>query len=172
MTTEGFRDWGHWGLKVAGDFNHKTNVTSQLMDFTPIGAVAHEAKVGGPTTFTWSDGTPTAMATTTNGVLWTGLNQGFELVAPAADEQRRVHIYLGVRAGVAELKANLSDPRTRSQVEDHINSADTTWNMRHFSVEYGYAEEGSTLTVTVEVIEAVNPAMAAVALHGVTFDGP
>jgi hypothetical protein len=171
MTNEGFRDWGHWGLKTAGDFNHKAGVTSHLLDFKPLGEETHAFKLGGPITLTWRDGTPTAMATTTNGVTWTGLDQGFEVVLPAADEELQAHLYIGVFSGSAEIKANLSDPDAVNQVEDHITSPVGEWNLRMLTVRYGFAAPGSEVSITVRVSDALN-AMAAVSLHGITVGGP
>ena len=171
FTIEGFRDWAHWGLVDEQDYNHKQGVPSQLLDFKPMGAATHTFKEGSPMTFKWSDGTPIASASTPNGIAWRGLNEGFELIAPAVDEERRVNLYIGITAGSAEIKASLSDPQAPSQVEDHVSAAIGAWNMRHLQIEYGFAAEGSELDVTVKVSEALN-GTSAVALHGVTFEGP
>jgi hypothetical protein len=171
LSNEGARDWAHWGLAKAEDYNHKAGVTSQLLDFKPIGAAAPAFKLGGPITFSWNDGMPTAQATTTNGVTWKGLDEGFELVTSAAYEERRVRLYVGITGGGAVLSATLSDPRASSPLEERISSPAGAWNLQLFSVEYGVAAEDTQLSITMQIVEAIDTT-AAISLHGVTFDAP
>jgi hypothetical protein len=165
------RDWGHWGLKTGADFNHRAGVITELLEFKAVGSESPQFKLGGPITFTWNGGTPTAMATTSNGVTWTGLDQGFEMIVAANEDERRVNLFIGVMAGTAEITATLSDPLATSQLDDQIESPDDQWNLRLLTIEYGFATEGTELTITLKITEAVN-ATAAVSLHGVTFDTP
>ncbi len=171
LTREGFRDWAHWGLTTAADYNHKADVLSSLLDFKPVSSASPKLNKGGPTTFTWSDGTPVASATTANGILWLGDGQGFELRSPASSEEQIVNLYIGVTAGAAEIKASLSDPQATSGVEDHISSAAGAWNLRVLTVQYGFAAPDSVLTITVKVIDPLD-ATAAISLNGVTWGGP
>jgi hypothetical protein len=168
LTSVGFRDWVHWGLVEAEDYNHRAGVVSQLLDFNPMDTAAPELKVGGPTKIFWSDGVPTRDAETTNGIQWKGLNQGFELVAPATDEQRRMHLYVGVIGGSAAIKASVSDPEAESVVDQTLESPSGEWNLQMLTLEYGSAAEGSELVVSCQVITALG-AEAAVSLHGVAF---
>src|SRR5687768_9817812 len=66
LSLEGFRDWAHWGLEVADDYNRRADTDSQLLDFRPWGSGAPLLKSEGPVTFQWSDGVPTPQAITTN----------------------------------------------------------------------------------------------------------
>lgn len=171
LTSEGFRDWAHWGLKSAEDYNHKADVPSSLLDFKPLGSVAPKLKAGGPTTFKWSDGTPVANASTLNGISWIGLDQGFQLDARAADEELNINLYIGVTAGAAEIRATLSDPDATSALEDQISSPVGSWNLRMLNVRYGFAVPGSVLTITLKVVDALDET-AAVSLNGVAFGAP
>lgn len=168
LTSVGFRDWLHWGLVEAEDYNHRAGVASQLLDFKPIDATAPQLKVGGPTKIFWSDGVPTQEAETTNGIQWKGLNQGFELVAPATDEQRRVYFYVGVIGGTAAIKASLSDPKAEPGVDQTFDSPSGDWKLQLLTLDYGSAAEGSELIVSCQVISAAG-SDAAVSLHGVAF---
>lgn len=168
LTSVGFRDWVHWGLAEAEDFNHRAGVVSQLLDFKPMDAAGPQLKVGGPTKIFWSDGVPTREAETTNGIQWQGLNQGFELVAPATNEQRRVHLYVGVIGGTAAIKASLSDPEAESGVDQTFDSPSGEWKLQMLTLDYGSAAEGSQLIVSCQVVSALGTD-AAVSLHGVAF---
>lgn len=171
LSNEGTRDWAHWGLAKADDYNHKAGVTSQLQDFKPLGSAAPVFKLGGPITFSWNDGTPAAQATTTNGVTWKGMAEGFELVTNATAEERRTRLYVGITAGAAILSAALSDPRASPPIEERISSPAGAWNLQLFSVEYGLAEEDTPLSISMQIIEQIDTT-AAISLHGVAFDAP
>src|SRR6185295_528120 len=84
LTTEGTRDWTHWGAATNALFNHKANVVQQISDFTKIGANAVTIYKDNYTAYSWSDGTPTATASTIpNGVFTSGVTNGFQITLPA-----------------------------------------------------------------------------------------
>ena len=165
-------DWAHWGLKDASDYNHKAGITSQLLDFKPVGAKAPQAFTDGTTTFTWSDGTPTASGSSADGIAWAGLKEGFQLVVPAVVEARRLRLYIGIFAGTGRIKAALSDPRATTKVDTPIISAKQAWAEQVLSLEYGGCDEPSTtLSVALSVEGMVAPS-AAVSISALTIDNP
>lgn len=161
LTLDGGLDWAHWGLKSPNDYNHKAGVTPQLLDFKPTGEATAARYLNGPTTFTWSDGTPTASASTTDGISWTGLGEGFELVVPAEVAMRRLLLYVGVYGGTGNINAELSDPRANSKVEDRYTSSKEAWVRQVLSFEFGNADQpDTTLTVSFKVEAPLFPSAA------------
>ena len=172
LTREGSLDWAHWGLKSASGYNHKAAVASQLLDFKPTGAKAPEPLVAGTTSFIWTDGAPTASATSADGIAWAGLHEGFQLVVPAVAEPRRLRLYIGVNAGTGRIHAELSDPRATTKVDTPVISAKQAWVLQVVSLEYGGCDvPETTLDVTLQVEAMVAPS-AAVAISALTIDNP
>jgi hypothetical protein len=60
LTTEGTRDWAHWGHMMTGSFNNK-NGSSWIARGTETGASTFES---GVINFTWTDGAPPNVAVT------------------------------------------------------------------------------------------------------------
>ena len=97
----------------------------------------------------WSDGTPTKSATTTNGVQWQGVGQGFQLAVSAGKDIRKLRLYLGVYGGTGALTASLSDPRTVGSGDDSFTSDKATWVLNVVTLEYGNTDlPGATLNVS------------------------
>jgi hypothetical protein len=172
LTTEGSLDWAHWGLAGVTDYNHKAAVTSQLLDFKPVGGKSPEPFVAGATTFTWSDGVPTASGSTNDGIVWPGLHEGFQLVVPAVAEARRLRLYIGVNAGTGRIHAELSDPRATTKVNTPVISAKQAWVLQVVSLEYGGCDmPNTTLDVSLQVEAMVAPS-AAVSVSAIAIDNP
>ena len=172
LTSEGSLDWAHWGLKSASDYNHKSAVTSQLLDFKPVGAKAPEPWVGGATSFSWTDGAPTASASSADGIAWVGLHEGFQLVVPAVSEPRRLRLYIGVNAGTGRIHAELSDPSATTKVDTPVISAKQAWVLQVVSLEYGGCDmPDTTLDVSLQVEATVAPS-AAVGISALAIDNP
>jgi hypothetical protein len=161
LTLDGELDWAHWGLKNPNDRNHKANITPQLLEFKPTGVLAPTRYLSGPTTFTWSDGTPTVSASSADGIQWTGLDEGFELVVPAEVPVRRLLLYVGAYGGTGTINAKLSDPRANSTVEDRFTSSKEAWVRQVLSFEFGFADQpDTTLTVSFRVTAPLFPSAA------------
>jgi hypothetical protein len=110
LTTEGSRDWTHWGLATNNIFNHKAGVVPQISDFTRIGPNPAELYADNYTAYSWSDGTPTASANNaTKGVYTTGLANGFEITVPADLTSRTLKVYVGLYGAQGNFQAWLSD---------------------------------------------------------------
>lgn len=172
LTTEGTLDWVHWGLPAPSDSNHKTGVTSQLLDFKPVGAKPPEAFPDGKTLFKWSDGAPTEMGSTIDGIAWPGLHEGFELVVPAVAEPRLAKLYVGVFAGTGRIKASLSDPRATTKVDTPVVSPKQEWVLQVISLEYGGADMKNTALDVTFSVEAMVAPSAAVSITALSIATP
>jgi hypothetical protein len=159
LTVEGTLDWAQWGSSAVSDYTHKLGVVSQLLDFKPTGSVAAQRYLAGPSTFTWSDGTPNASGSTSNGLTWQGIGEGFQLVVPVTGEARRLRLYVGVVAGTGVLKAAFSDTRVKTPLLQRISSDQAASQV--VSVEYGNADKpNTTLNVSFRVESAATAAAA------------
>ncbi len=115
LTGEGTNDWGHWGLNSPTNFDHKVDVTQQIPNVVLLNASAANlaSYTGNLTGYSWSDGTPTAQALSTEtGVFLYATNNppaGFQLTVPAANLLRRLKVYTGLYRAQGRLDAWLSD---------------------------------------------------------------
>ena len=95
LTSLGTGDWAHWGITAATSFDHKAGVTSQISNYTMVGASAANRYSDNGFGYTWTGGTPTASATnTTTGVYVEGVGNGFRITAPADTTQRTLTVYV------------------------------------------------------------------------------
>jgi fibronectin type 3 domain-containing protein len=108
LTAAGTLDWAHYGLTTTDGFNHKVGATLRISDATLIGN-DYRRREGNPTSFQWSDGTPTLSANTNNTIDTNGLNNGFEITAPAGTTDRILTVYVGLVNAQGTLTATLSD---------------------------------------------------------------
>lgn len=169
LTLDGTLDWAHWGLQSASDYNHKAGVVSHLLDFKPTGSVAPARVLNGPTTFVWSDGTPTKSASTNDGISWQGVGAGFQLTVSAGPDARRLNLYLGVFGGTGALTAGLSDPRTVGKGDDRITSDKPAWLLQVVTIDYGNADKPNTTLNVSWRVETATSANAAVSLTAITI---
>lgn len=172
LTAEGELDWAHWGWSDASDYNHKAGVTSHLLDFKPVGAKLPESLAAGASTFSWSDGTPTISGSSADGIAWSGLDEGFELLVPASVEPRRLRLYVAVFAGTGRIKAQLSDPRATTKVDTPLVSPKQAWVHQAVSLEYGGADEPNTTLSVALSVEAMIAPSAAVGISAIAIDKP
>ncbi|HKY38898.1 MAG TPA: hypothetical protein VJN18_23320 [Polyangiaceae bacterium] len=169
LTTEGALDWAHWGLGSATDRNQRAGVTSLLLDFKPTGSTQAMRFLDGPTTFNWTDGTPTVTASTNDGISWQGVGEGFELVVPAVVDIRKLKLYLAVFDGTGALQASLSDPRASSIGDNRITNNSAIWHTDVITIDYGNATlPDTTMTVSFSMAEG-NAPNAAVALTAMSI---
>ena len=146
LTTEGSSDWAHWGLTVAGDFNHKAAVTQQI-NYSNIGNALRYANnsVG----FTWTDGTPTATATnSTTGIYVNGINNGFRVTAPADGSLRTLKVYVGAFRTQGQLTAHLSDGSAIDYTDSSLSNSAPPTSLAVYTFTYRAATSGQILTVT------------------------
>jgi fibronectin type 3 domain-containing protein len=145
LTASGSQDWSHYGFNTQGAFDHKATGGSQIGDVFLIGNDQNR-RVGYGSSFTWSDGTPTLTATAGDSDATNGLNNGFEIVAPADTTDRVLKVYVGVTNAQGTLTAKLSDGSAATFTSSGtVNLAGTT--LAVYTITYHAASAGQQLTV-------------------------
>jgi hypothetical protein len=146
LTTLGTADWAHWGLNAVTSFNHKAGVSAQIPTFSlPTGGTVTRYTLYG-SGYTWSDGTPTASATTIYGLYLTGAGHAFQLVLPADNSTAHtLKLYLALTKVQAELSATLSDGSAAPYSNIVDNATGSTF--RTYTLTYRAGSPGQTLTV-------------------------
>src|SRR4051812_46915267 len=155
LTTEGTRDWAHWGLATASDFNRKNIANQSITNFTLIGGPAGRVPTN-QISFNWSDGTPTISgATVTSGVFVTNVADGFHITMPADTTARRLRLYVGASAGQGELLASLSDTNAPDYDDLSMSSAFDLQN-GIYTINYQAGSTQQMLTVNFTVSDIFN----------------
>ena len=168
LTTEGTADWAHWGLSSASSFNHKAGVTSQISNFTSLGA-APLRYTGNPsvtTTHGWTDGTPIAsQAGFPGGVAFFGVGNGYEISVPADTTVRTLRLYTAVYRSSSRVEATLSDGSAPAYSTVLSNTNGVLEQV--ITLTFSAASAGQTLTVrgTLEVDYSGNIALQAATLQ-------
>jgi hypothetical protein len=110
LTAGGTLDWIHWGSNDARSVDRKAAGSGAISAFASIGTNAVTQYNDNPTSFSWSDGAPTATESgTTTGIYVSGVNHGVSLDVAADTAPRTLRLYVGGYKGAAELDARLSD---------------------------------------------------------------
>ncbi|MFN0279803.1 MAG: hypothetical protein ACKVRN_14585 [Pyrinomonadaceae bacterium] len=145
LSAEGTADWAHWGLNTPASFNHKNGVTQQISNFSVLG-MGPILRFKNTIFYNWSGGTPTASANTRNGVYVIGLNNGFQITAPADTTARTLKVYVGVYAAGGRFEASLSDGSAPDYVDTSLVNTTSTSN-GVYTLNYSAASAGQTLTI-------------------------
>jgi hypothetical protein len=147
LTTLGTADWAHWGLTTTTSFDHKAGVNAQIPTYTLTNG-GTVGRAGLYTNYyTWSDGTPTASASTRTGLYLGGAGHGFQLVLPADNlTMRTLKLYLGLNKVQAKLTATLSDGSAAPFTDTVDNPTGITY--RTYTLTYKAGSAGQVLTVT------------------------
>jgi hypothetical protein len=169
LTSEGSQDWAHWGLATNNAFNHKVGVARQIGDFTKIGTNAVELYADNYTGFSWSDGTPTAMANNaTRGVFSTGVTNGFEITVPADPTPRTLKIYVGLYGAQGNLQAWLSDFSSKAYTDTSLsNYFDNAYGV--YALTYSAASSGQALHVRYRSLNLFDQDFGNVTLQAATL---
>jgi hypothetical protein len=119
--------------------------------------------------YSWTDGTPTPTATNTpTGVYVLGLNNGFQITAPADTTSRALTVYVDTFNAQGQIVAHLSDSSASDYVDSSLNGAGGGTAQGAYTFTYKAASSGQTLTVTFTNI-ADNGAGSNVALEAATL---
>jgi len=147
LTAQGALDWAHWGLTSASSFDHRAGVTQQISNFSPIGGGTLSRQQVSPTSYSWSNGTPTASATNTpTGVYKVGTGSGFEVTVPADTTSRTLKLYIGLWDAQGKLEATLSDGSAASYVDTTLINQTATSNGL-YTLTYQAGSAGQTLRI-------------------------
>ncbi|MEK6281680.1 MAG: Ig-like domain-containing protein [Acidobacteriota bacterium] len=153
LTAEGVFDWAHWGLNGPSAFNHKGSVTQQITNFTLIGTGALGWFLDGATTFSWTDGTPTLSASSTQtGVNTNGVvGNGFEINMPADTNLKSLKLYVGAWYAQGKLEATVSDGSAPAFINTALNNnAGGTFGL--YTINYKAGSPGQTLKVRYTIL--------------------
>jgi hypothetical protein len=146
LTQEGYVDWAHCGyLSVAGLDDRRANGPAAIT----IGATGGTINAFAPytPTFSWSDGTPNASATTQSGIYVTGAGHALTVSVLASRTPLTLRIYLDVFNATAQLTAHLSDSSAPDYVGSMITGNDPGTYGR-YTILFHAASSAQTLTVT------------------------
>ncbi|RKT47467.1 glucose/sorbosone dehydrogenase [Thiocapsa rosea] len=173
LSTEGSGDWVHWGLISAASVTAKAGVTAQIpRTLGVIGGSALRFNDTGPRLrYAWTDGTPTASATTGAGLYIGGLGKGYTLTVPADTDARTLVVYLGGYKTRGRIEVTLSDGSVAPYVQT-VEDLATAFD-RRLAVTYRAAGPGQTLTLRyLQDRSGGNVTFQAAALQGATSPPP
>lgn len=172
LTTEGTADWAHWGRFASDAFNHKAGVTQQISNFTRLNAAGNNWLNDNPTTFTWTDGSPTGGADATPTGVWIGgvVGGGFEFTVPAGTVEKTLKVYVGLWCAQGKLEAFLSDGSAVAYADSSLSSNTGTKN-GVYTINFKAASAGQTLTVRYTILNIFNPPNGNITLEAATLTG-
>jgi fibronectin type 3 domain-containing protein len=143
LTAVGTSDWGQWASPSL--FNHKSTGGGQISTYTAIGSPWVSGYGNDPRTLTWTDGTPTATGSSTQGVYLGGVGVGFQFTAPADLTTRTLTVYVGGFDSTGQLTATLSDGAAPPYVSPSLGTSGQFNGT--YQLTYSAAGAGRTLTV-------------------------
>ena len=169
LTAEGTADWTHWGLATDSLFNRKAGVPAQISDFTKIGTNAVERYEDNYTGYSWSDGVPTASTNnTTTGVFTLGVENGFELTAPADRTPRTLRVYVGLYGAQGQFQTWLGDFSAAAYTDVTLSNAFGN-SYAVYSMTYTAASSGQSLHVRYRAKILFDAAFGNVTLQAATL---
>lgn len=145
LTAGGALDWVHWGHVDAASVNRKSGAAIQIGTLSGVGGTPSRYAAAN-ITFTWSDGTPTASATTPGGLYHIGKDKGFALTAPAGTSPRTLVLYLGGSQSTSLTSFALSDG-SAAPVSIAAGTLGASYRLR-LRVRYRAASAGQTLSIS------------------------
>jgi len=146
LSAEGSADWAHFGLNGLNEVNRKAGVTSQIGSLSFVGGTPtnYEA-IANRQTYNWSDGTPTASASTRYLNYVYGVGNGFELEVDADTTERTALVYLGGWQSRGCIESSLSDG-SAPDVSTCVENLSDVYDER-LAINYRAASGGQTLTL-------------------------
>ncbi|HLL75102.1 MAG TPA: NBR1-Ig-like domain-containing protein [Pyrinomonadaceae bacterium] len=169
LTSEGTRDWAHWGLYDASSFNHKAGVASQISNYSVLGAGAVSRLGDLAYSHSWGDGTPAPAASTNTGVFVSGTaGNGFQIVAPAGTTTRTLKLYVGAWYARGRLEARLGDGSAADYTDLSVDANGGTSN-HVYTISYRAASDGQALYVSYTLAASYNGAYGNVTLQAATL---
>lgn len=156
LTNRGTGDWAHWGHTAVGSFNHKSGVTQKISNYNLIGTNPPNRYTDNPTSYIWSDGTPSAVTGgSTTGIWVGGLGNGFTFTVAADTMPKTLELYVGLWAAGGRLEATLSDGAGSPIIDNSFSSANVANGK--FRISFQANSSGQTLTIRWVVDNLVNP---------------
>jgi serine/threonine protein kinase len=167
LTSEGTRDWIHWGLYTGGTVDRKSGVPQQISTFSTIGNIAAIAYSGNYVAYSWSDGTPHPTVTnTTTAVYITGVNNGFSFSVPASTTTQTLRVYLDVYLSQGKFTAVLNDGSGLIYTDSLNNTGSVTQAV--YTLTFRGSSNGQQLVLTFVEVNSYNN-VANIALEAATL---
>ncbi len=168
LSSEGTRDWAHWGLESDDRFVRKGNVTQQISNYTRIGSTDAKWFSNNPVSFSWSGGTPVeSSGGTPSGLYMTGEGNGFQITIPADTNQRTLKLYVGAWKAKGKLTASLSDG-SASDYSSYLDSSSGTTCMV-YTLNFKAASGGETLTIKYTLEDTYDDTYGNITLQAATL---
>lgn len=165
LTTEGSRDWVHWGEQSTFSLERRGDGDFQILEGPPT---APRFRHGlSKQLFTWSGGSPVSNSDgTPTGIRTCGKGNGFTISAPSGTATRTLRLYVGALAGRGKLTAKLSSGTAADSAtfEERTNNLDTAV----FVITYRAPKDGK-INLSWITEEAFNQNCGGVALEAATL---
>jgi uncharacterized protein YndB with AHSA1/START domain len=143
LTTTGTGDWAKWP-----NYIQKSSGGDQISDYTRIGSGSVATYNNDLRPLSWSDGTPTVSATADrSGLYMSGIDNGFQISAPADTTARTLYVYVGGWKSQGKLTAHLSDNSSADYVDTSLSSSVSQYN-GVYTLTYRAASSGQRLIVS------------------------
>ena len=172
LTTEGTLDWVHWGLVTNTSIDRKIGVSQFIPALAPLMTNQVQRYADNFTSFSWSDGTPTAATNgTATGIFVTGRGNGFRLSLPADTTPRTVRFYVGGYGVQANFEAFLSDFSAPPYLDGSVSNVFDNVSVV-YTLNYAAASPGQNLQVTYSSATLLDLDYGNVTWQAVTLEGP
>jgi len=176
LTAEGMLDWADWGELSGIPPNYleqKAGGTNQISDATTIGAGSGPNEFAGTVVATsWSDGTPDAAETNTNGIYFLGLDNGFQITVPADTTKKTLTVYAGGYGTIVNFQAALSDASSPPYKDESLVDPGSNSNGSADAYTMQFAAGSTNQTLTVNVTCAADYGGGNVTLMAATLSKP
>ena len=171
LTTEGTVDWSHWGLISSESFDQKQGVTQLIGDLARIGPNTVQQYSNNYTRYSWSDGTPTASASSTpTGVYMTGYTNGFQVRVWADTTLRRLKLYAGLFGARGNFQAFLSDGSAKAFTDTSLENVFGD-SYVVYTLDYAAASADQHLIINYRTLEVFDTDFGNVTLQAATLSG-
>lgn len=161
VSTEGTRDWVHWGLPNPANLtgNRKSGSTKTFIsDATKLNGGTLSRVTSGVPSYSWSGGAPTSSSSGTTSAIYVGgaQNRGFRVTGEAVNSEiRTIKLYVGVRYATGKLTVSLSDGSVSNVVDTSVTSTSTTTNT-HRVFTIAFRSSSPTATATIDWVQNDN----------------
>ena len=145
LTAEGVSDWADWGMNNAT--NKKATGGTQISAYSYIGTGAVWWNGAEPTSFIWTDGSPTVSATSNYVKSIHTVGSGFQFTVPATTARKTIRFYVKGIQSQGRLVAHLSD-NSSADLVDSSQSSTTGAYYAVYTISYQAGSTGQTLTLS------------------------
>ncbi len=169
LEQEGTLAWIHWGTRSndTNSFNQKASAVSALPTFTVMGSTDLRTSSNYVTTFTWTNGTPTATQGGTRNFVYVKGRPTVHVIRVVDVAPQRFVIYAGLFKCKALLTVTLGtgpDARTVIAALDNHDNA-----YARYVIDHRAKEPGTPLAVTWELVDSYDQSNANVTLAAATL---